>query len=116
MLLPLLCLLSPAFGPASAQDKGAAKPIIDKLYDKGTWKLLQCEAEGDPEPEMVWRNSAGKELEKHLPKSQDGNVKVELQLNVTSSDTYTCEVTQRSIKHQIKKTWEMVISENITGE
>ncbi|KAK7916334.1 hypothetical protein WMY93_012095 [Mugilogobius chulae] len=89
---------------------GAAKVDIEKLQDKGTWRLLQCEAEGSPEPEVVWRNSAGKKLE-NVIKIQDGNGKVALQLNVTKSDNYTCEVTQRSIYHQINKTWEVTFQD-----
>ncbi|XP_055016643.1 programmed cell death 1 ligand 1-like isoform X4 [Boleophthalmus pectinirostris] len=74
---------------------GAAQvPYIETVHDEVTWRQLKCKAEGVPEPEVEWRNSDGDVLANHVPQNQNGRSHVELQLNVTRSDNYTCVVTQ----------------------
>lgn len=83
----------------------AGVPYVKTLLDEMTWRLLECKVQGVPAPEVKWRDSAGKELAKHDPDSQE----VELQLIVDRSDNYTCVATQREIYHQINNTLQVSI-------
>ncbi|XP_055016641.1 butyrophilin-like protein 1 isoform X2 [Boleophthalmus pectinirostris] len=92
---------------------GAAQvPYIETVHDEVTWRQLKCKAEGVPEPEVEWRNSDGDVLANHVPQNQNGRSHVELQLNVTRSDNYTCVVTQSSIYHQISNTMKVHIPDS----
>ncbi|KAJ0023405.1 hypothetical protein NQD34_003304 [Periophthalmus magnuspinnatus] len=98
----------------------APRPGVKQIRIENTWRLLRCKVQGRPKPEVEWRDSAGNLLsaeDKHVTWSEDlsGRFYVELELNVTRSDNYTCVVTQREIHHQINNTLQVRIQGAGTG-
>ncbi|KAL7407269.1 hypothetical protein ABVT39_005977 [Epinephelus coioides] len=81
----------------------APKPNIDILDETDNRALLQCEVHGNPQPEVEWRDSAGKTLpaQKSQVSERDGRFYVTLNTTVTKTDRYRCVATQKNISHQI---------------
>ncbi|XP_054483419.1 V-set and immunoglobulin domain-containing protein 1-like isoform X2 [Anoplopoma fimbria] len=94
-------------------DPGAApKPIITSLNQTKDSSLLQCEAHGNPRPEVEWRNSSGNKLPADEPEfSVRGNISyVKLSITVKETDLYRCVATQENISHQINAEIPVTIS------
>ncbi|XP_049430973.1 CD276 antigen homolog [Epinephelus fuscoguttatus] len=81
----------------------APKPNIRTLDQTDNRALLQCEANGNPQPEVEWRDSAGNKLPAEEPQvtERDGRFYVTLNTTVTKTDRYRCVATQKTISHQI---------------
>ncbi|XP_078027844.1 butyrophilin subfamily 2 member A2-like [Epinephelus lanceolatus] len=81
----------------------APKPniaILDATKDRA---LLWCEANGNPQPEVEWRDSAGNKLTAEEPhvSEEDHRFFITLNTTVTKTDRYRCVATQKDISHQI---------------
>ncbi|XP_073323611.1 V-set domain-containing T-cell activation inhibitor 1-like [Pagrus major] len=81
----------------------APRPFIDTLADTKHWRLLQCEAHGDPLPTVEWKDSAGYVLRAEKPhiSERGGRSYITVKTTVTKSDNYSCVATQKEISHQI---------------
>ncbi|XP_073324011.1 CD276 antigen homolog [Pagrus major] len=88
----------------TGEKPGAApKPNIDILADTKHWRLLQCEARGDPLPTVEWKDSAGYVLRAEKPhiSERGGHSYITVKTTVTKTDTYSCVATQKEFSHQI---------------
>ncbi|XP_030275785.1 butyrophilin-like protein 1 isoform X2 [Sparus aurata] len=100
----------------SGEITGASKPIIttpDKTKDQ---LLLQCEARGaSPEPKVEWQDSSGKILPAEEPQVSErgGRYYVTINITVTKTGRYRCEVTQEELYHQIHSEALVFISEKL---
>ncbi|XP_054472047.1 CD276 antigen homolog [Anoplopoma fimbria] len=81
----------------------APKPFITSLHETKDWSLLQCEAHGNPRPEVEWQDSSGNKLPADEPEfSVRGSISyVKLNITVKKTDRYRCVATQENISHQI---------------
>nr|XP_033482502.1 uncharacterized protein LOC117256875 [Epinephelus lanceolatus] len=81
----------------------ASKPNTANLDETDNRALLQCEANGNPQPEVEWRDSAGNKLPAEEPhiSERDGRFYITLNATVTKTDSYRCVATQKTINHQI---------------
>uniref|UniRef100_A0A671UGV2 Butyrophilin subfamily 1 member A1-like n=1 Tax=Sparus aurata TaxID=8175 RepID=A0A671UGV2_SPAAU len=81
----------------------APEPCIRTLYDKLLWRLLQCEAHGDPRPTLKWEDSDNKTLTAEEPKISErgGRFYVTVKTTVTKTDNYSCVATQETLSHQV---------------
>ncbi|XP_078027856.1 CD276 antigen homolog isoform X1 [Epinephelus lanceolatus] len=81
----------------------APKPNIENLDQTKDRALLQCEANGNPQPEVEWRDSAGNKLPAEEPhvSQRDGRFFISLNAAVNKTDRYRCVATQKNISHQI---------------
>ena len=82
---------------------GASKPFITTILDQAKGQLLlQCEVrEAYPEPKVEWKNSSGNILPAEEPQVSESGGRYNVTLNITVTETgrYRCEVTQREINH-----------------
>ncbi|XP_068584204.1 CD276 antigen homolog [Cebidichthys violaceus] len=81
----------------------APEPIVKILDFPKEWSLLQCEAHGNPQPEVKWQDSDGNKLPAEEPQVSErgGSFYVRLNITVTKTDRYHCVATQKTISHQI---------------
>ena len=82
---------------------GASKPCITRLNETNDWALLQCEVRGaSPEPKVEWKDSAGNILpaEERQVSERGGLYDVTINITVTETGRYRCEITQEEISHQ----------------
>ncbi|XP_053172155.1 programmed cell death 1 ligand 1-like [Scomber japonicus] len=81
----------------------ALKPYIISLKETKDWARLQCEAHGNPQPELLWQDSDGNNLKAEEPQvsTQGDQFNVTLQITVNKTDLYRCVATQDEIRHQI---------------
>ncbi|XP_042372625.1 butyrophilin subfamily 1 member A1-like, partial [Plectropomus leopardus] len=79
-----------------------SKPNIAILAETDDRVLLRCEVNGNPEPEVEWRDSSGNKLpaEKFQKQKRDGRFFITLNTTVTKTDCYRCVATQMNISHQ----------------
>ncbi|KAM8755877.1 butyrophilin subfamily 3 member A2-like isoform 4-T10 [Acanthopagrus schlegelii] len=87
----------------SGEIPGASKSCITILDATKDRSLLQCEVRGaSPEPKVEWKHSAGNILPAEEPQVSEsgGRYDVTLDITVTKTGRYRCEVTQREISHQ----------------
>ncbi|XP_068578409.1 CD276 antigen homolog isoform X1 [Cebidichthys violaceus] len=98
-------LVDPVLKDRSAENIPGAAPKPSVIYLKQTkeWSLLQCEAHGNPQPEVEWQDSDGNRLPAEDPQVSErgGSFYVTLNVTVTKTDDYHCVATQKTISHQI---------------
>ncbi|XP_073324023.1 V-set domain-containing T-cell activation inhibitor 1-like isoform X2 [Pagrus major] len=81
----------------------APEPYIKTLDETKDWRLLQCEAHGDPLPTVEWKDSDNNTLHAEKPQISDrgGRSYITVKTTVTKTDNYSCVATQETISHQI---------------
>ncbi|XP_035858106.1 CD276 antigen-like [Sander lucioperca] len=81
----------------------APKPSITSLKETKDWRLLQCEVQGKPKPEVKWQDSDGNNLPAEKPQVtiKRGLFSITLNTTVTKSDRYRCVAKQEKIRHQV---------------
>ncbi|XP_068170935.1 CD276 antigen homolog [Antennarius striatus] len=90
----------------SCQRAGACpQPSIRALSSEGEGVGLQCQVQNaSPRPRVEWRDSAGNVLPaKEIPPSE-GLEHITLEVTVTTTDLFSCVVTQEEINHQVTAT------------
>ncbi|XP_036955971.1 butyrophilin-like protein 2 isoform X4 [Acanthopagrus latus] len=95
---------------------GASKPCITRLNETNDWALLQCEVRGaSPEPKVEWKDSAGNILRAEEPQVSERGGLYDVTINITVTETgrYRCEVTQEEISHQTSAETFVYISEKL---
>uniref|UniRef100_A0A087YJK2 Ig-like domain-containing protein n=1 Tax=Poecilia formosa TaxID=48698 RepID=A0A087YJK2_POEFO len=88
--------------------KGAfAKPSVKTIKETDEGTLLSCKVLiASPKPNVVWYDSAGRNLpvEKKETSDAEGHYNIFLETTVTLTDNYTCIATQKELHHQINET------------
>ncbi|KAM8756457.1 hemicentin-1-like [Acanthopagrus schlegelii] len=81
----------------------ALEPNIKILDETNHWRLLQCEAHGDPLPTLEWKDSDNNTLPADTPQISDrgGRSYITVNVTVTKTDNYSCVATQETLGHQI---------------
>ncbi|XP_073324026.1 inactive tyrosine-protein kinase 7-like [Pagrus major] len=81
----------------------APEPNIKILDETNDWRLLQCEAHGDPLPTVEWKDSDNNTLHADTPQISErgGRSYITVNITVTKTDRYRCVATQETISHRI---------------
>ena len=81
----------------------APRPIIDILAETKHWRLLQCEAHGDPLPTVEWKDSDDNTLPAEEPQISErgGRLYITVNVTVTKTGNYSCVATQETLSHQV---------------
>uniref|UniRef100_A0A671UH95 Butyrophilin-like protein 1 n=1 Tax=Sparus aurata TaxID=8175 RepID=A0A671UH95_SPAAU len=81
----------------------APEPYIKILAETKHWRLLQCEAHGDPLPTVEWKDSDNNTLPAEKPhiSERGGRSYVTVKITVTKTDNYSCVATQETLSHQV---------------
>ncbi|KAM8756464.1 uncharacterized protein AB9X84_009657 isoform 2-T2 [Acanthopagrus schlegelii] len=81
----------------------APEPCIRTLAETKDWRLLQCEAHGDPLPTIKWKDSENNILPAEEPQISDrgGRFYITVKTTVTKTDNYYCVATQETLSHQV---------------
>ncbi|XP_054483300.1 CD276 antigen homolog isoform X2 [Anoplopoma fimbria] len=95
----------------------APEPYIRTLHEAKYWRLLQCEAHGNPRPEVEWQDRSGNKLPADKPEfSERGSIfYVNLNITVKETDLYRCVATQETLSHQIHAVIPVTISASSPG-
>ncbi|XP_036957644.1 hemicentin-1-like [Acanthopagrus latus] len=81
----------------------APEPVIKILAETKHWRLLQCEAHGDPLPTVEWKDSDNNTLPADTPQIsvRGGRSYITVKITVTKTGRYRCVATQEKFSHRI---------------